>query len=535
MDHQEEKHFNGGEMNAKVGATDGINVRQRRRVIGFLFCDISTEPSSFYLSNWLFLRLLGAGYLIAFLSLWSQVHGLVGSEGILPAATYLKQVREILSTSCYWMIPTLCWLSSSDFSLTAMCMGGTILSLCLIVGIAPLPTLFFLWIFYLSLVVVGQVFFSFQWDSLLLETGFISLFIAPGKWWSWPSRQNPPCAIGRWLLWWLLFKLMFLSGMTKLLSGDLMWRTLAALDVHYESQPLPTWIGWYVHQLPHWFHQVSVVLMFVIELGVPFLIFAPRRMRHVGCAALILLQVIIAATGNYCFFNLLTAMLCVLLIDDRLVRLLVPKRWTSWLCLDRPQRTAVLWKRIPVYIAAAIIFVASSVAFVREMVVTHDRNLWKRSFVLNWIGPFRTISGYGLFRVMTTQRCEIVIEGSRDGLSWSEYQLPWQPGNVQCRPGFVQPHQPRLDWQMWFAALNPQGQAHWLVALAHRLLEGSVPVLDLIQTNPFPDKPPQLIRFVYYEYRFTDVETRRATGAWWRRKKIGVLTTRPIALSEVSK
>jgi hypothetical protein len=488
--------------------------------------------------RWLFLRLLGSVFLIAFLSLWFQVDGLIGSDGILPAADYMAQI-ETRDDLPWWRIPTLCRLSASDGFLHALCATGVLLSLALIVGVAPIPVLFLLWAVYLSLMVVGQAFLSFQWDSLLLEVAFTSMLIAPTRLRpSRPAAEGPAPRLGLWMLRLLLFKPMSLSGVVKLIVLDETWWGLTALDFHYFTQPLPTWTSWYAHHLPGWFHRASVFLMFVIEIPVPFLMLFGRRLRLVAFAALVSLQLLIALTGNYTFFNLLTIVLCITLLDDgRPTPGPAPSRFP-------PRRLTHLVRTA----LASFLLLVSGLAFVREMSRTvppagadssvgsalrrADRALlgWGQPYILDWTDPFRTISGYGLFRGMTTARPEIVIEGSRDGRIWKEYEFKWKPGDPARAPGYVQPHQPRLDWQMWFAALNPR-RAYWLNGMALRLLEGSPAVLDLLGPNPFPDEPPRAIRLVYYRYEFTTPAERRRSGNWWTRRREGLLS-RPMALDD---
>ena len=503
-----------------------------------------TPPATYILSRWLFLRLLGLVYLLAFVSLWMQVHGLVGSRGILPATDLLKAAQEQLGGRCYWQFPSLFWLSSSDAALNLVCAAGTLLSLLLIIGLAPIPVLILLWFTYLSLSVIGQVFLSFQWDALLLETGFFAIFFAPATLLPRMSRERPPSTLARWALWWLLFKLMFLSGITKLLSGDPTWRDLTAMNFHYQTQPIPNWVSWYVYQLPEWCQKTMVVLTFVMELIVPFFIFATRRLRHAAGAAMILLQVVIQLTGNFGFFNLLTAVLCIPLLDDTLLRQWAPRRWTAWLDVDRPGVATPMWRRRLFTATVSMLLLVSGLTFVREMVRTGNPQKlangvqmaldatnvcllsWGEPYVLRWTAPLRTINGYGLFRVMTTERPEIVIEASSDGNTWSEVPFRWKPGSLKRSPPIVAPYMPRLDWQMWFAALNPQRNQRWLAPLMQRLLEGSPEVIDLVGENPLPDGPPRFVRLAYYRYEFTEWETRRATGEWWQRTHLGYLTRR---------
>src|SRR6184192_2533097 len=282
-------------------------------------------PTYFWARRW-FLRALGLTYLVAFASLWVQVDGLVGSNGVSPLNQFLPAVYERFGRSAYSLLPTLCWLDSSNGFLHFLCGGGVVLSLLLILGIAPVLSLVVLFIFYLSLTIAGQTFLSFQWDILLLETGFLSIFLAPWRLWPrelmWrpgsatPATGSPVSRAGLFLLKVLLFKLMLMSGVVKLTSGDDCWWNLTALDYHYWSQPLPTVFGWWADKSPEWFKHFSVAFCLFVEIIVPFFIWAPRRPRLIAAGLMIFLQLAIAITGNYCFFNLLTIALCLLLVDD---------------------------------------------------------------------------------------------------------------------------------------------------------------------------------------------------------------------------
>jgi hypothetical protein len=324
------------------------------------FWGTHTERTTFYLSRWLFLRALGCIYLIAFLSLWVQIHGLIGSNGILPAERYLAAVHQQVGTEGYYLLPTLFWLNPSDACLHFLCAGGVVLSLALIAGFFPTATLAGLWMLYLSLVTVGQAFLSFQWDVLLLETGLLAIFFAPLRIRDAFTRVSETSGAFLWLLRWLLFRLMFASGFVKIAS-DAVWRNLTALNFHYETQPLPTWFGWYAHQLPEWFHKASTIGMFAAELVIPFLIFAPRRPRIVGCVGLVALQILIILTGNYCFFNLLTLVLCLLLIDDVMWKALLPKRFMPTIhAIEKPSRQ---YRRIGIAVVATLLFLLSGIRF----------------------------------------------------------------------------------------------------------------------------------------------------------------------------
>ena len=297
---------------------------------------------------------------------------------------------------------------------------------------------------------------------------------------------------------------MFASGVVKLMSGDPTWSNLTALNFHYETQPLPTSLGWYAHHLPEWIQKASVAGMFGVEIVVPFLIFAPRRLRFLGAIALVALQLLIAATGNYCFFNLLTVALCVLLLDDVMLRRCFPSRIAKRLTLPSAIILTQRWKLPLIGVLAAFILLVSGIRMTGTF-------LWREGFppvaqgVLKWVAPFRVVNSYGLFTVMTTSRPEIGVEGSDDGRTWKEYKFKWKPDELNQAPRWVAPHQPRLDWQMWFAALRGNCQnAPWFVKFMIRLLQGSPDVIGLLEKNPFPEAPPRYVRAVLYDYRFTD-------------------------------
>ena len=465
----------------------------------------------------LFQRLLALTYLLAFASLAVQMKGLVGSGGILPVGVVLDWVRSHYGAERYWLLPTLCWLSSSDAFLLGLCWGGALLSVLLLFEIAPILVLLLLWAFYLSLVTAGQVFLGYQWDALLLEVGLLATLLAPAELWPRPSSRSavPGYALG--LMRWLLFRLMFSSGFVKLRSGDEAWRGLTALRFHYETQPLPTWVAWYAHQLPGWFQTLSALVMFAVELLVPLMIFAPRRLRLAACGAMAALQVLIAVTGNYGFFNLLTLALCVLLLDDQAL----PRRWRGSVAVVGMDRARRAWPRRLGAFMAAILFVLSGIVFSGTLGLAIP---WPVPVLklLDLADPFRSINGYGLFAVMTTSRPEIVVEGSTDGVTWRPYDFKWKPVDPHHPPAFVAPHQPRLDWQMWFAALGTCDRNPWFRQFLGRLLQGSPPVLDLLADNPFPEKPPRAVRAVLYDYRFSDRATRRQDGAWWQRRPLGL-------------
>jgi predicted DCC family thiol-disulfide oxidoreductase YuxK len=477
------------------------------------------EPPTFRFARWLFVRAVAAIFVMAFISAWVQIDGLLGPQGILPTDDVLKAISTSYGSGRFLAYPTLCWLGGGGRFLHALCAAGCVFSLAALAGVAIGPCLFAAWACYLSITTVGLDFFSFQWDILLLETGFLAAWYAPPKLRSKLSTDPEPSSLARFLVVFLLFKLMLQSGAVKLLSGDPTWRNLTALRYHYETQPLPTWIGYFMHRLPAAFQKLSTACVFVVELFLPIFVFAPRNLRYLAFAGFVLLQSLILLTGNYCFFNLLALALCLPLLDD-----------AAW--------SAILRKRLPSpvqptqapsgigWIAAPILLLSSA-----GLASTFfGWRMWPRpvAVLLSAAAPFRTVNNYGLFAVMTTERDEIIVEGSNDGENWSAYEFKWKPGELKRRPSFVAPHQPRLDWQMWFAALSDYRQNTWFVNFLARLLEGSPPVLGLLEKNPFPNAPPKLIRSTLYRYQFTDLRELRSTGAWWRRDEKGPYTP-PIA------
>lgn len=505
----------------------------------------------FLLARFLFVRMLAVVYAVAFGSLSVQILGLVGASGIQPAADYLEAARHFKGFNDYgflpdwmvpyWNLPTIFWFNASDAALQGTCYLGLALSALLFCGLCPGFLLAILWVLYLSLTVAGQVFLQFQWDSLLLEAGLLAIFFAP---WGWRSRlrgQSHAPALPRWLLIWLLFRLMVSSGLVKLIFDDVSrptWRTLTALAYHYETQCIPNPIAWYVHQAPPLFGMMCTAMMFFIEIVTPIFFFFPRRWRHLAGASQILLQCTIMATGNYTYFNLLTITLCLLLFDDQLLRRVVPRLPAKGAGADTNPAADVprlSWSAHLRRMGAFLIAVLLSAGVFAGGAIEMAKRVWPRSketpipeFVMTgtrWLSPFRCLNNYGLFTRMTTVRHEIEIQGSTDGVEWTPYVLPYQPGPVDRMPPQVAPHQPRLDWQMWFAALRPSTRRpRWFDQLMARLLDGEPSVLALLAYDPFPVQPPSFIRAVRYRYEFTDWETGWRTGEWWTREYVGPYT-----------
>ena len=461
------------------------------------------EPARFDATQWLFLRALALVYALAFGSLAFQVTGLYGERGVLPITRFLESLARTDSALRFLAVPSVLWLGADDMTLVGLCFAGVVLSaLLLLTGFArgkfERLILALLFVLYLSFASTGQEFLSFQWDSLLLETGFLAIFLGRNR-------------IVPWLFRWLVFRLFFLSGAVKLLSGDPTWRNFSALAFHWQTQPLPTVLAWYADKLPSGFQHFATAATLGIELAIPFLAFSPRRWRIAGACWLIGLEVLIAATGNYAFFNLLAIALCLFLFDDRALARFVPSQNRETLA-ERPSGRVLPWA-----VAAAVMIL--SVSHLLE--TFRGRLPGPLSAALRYTAPLQIVNTYGLFAVMTTQRNEIVLEGSPDGEHWIPYEFRYKPGDVTRAPRWVAPHQPRLDWQMWFAALDTYESNPWFTNLALRLLEGSPEAAGLLAYNPFPSQPPRYIRAMTYEYTFTSRQTRASTGAWWKREPRG--------------
>ena len=443
-------------------------------------------------ATWLFLRILGVVYFVAFASLAVQITALVGPHGIVPGPPW-----------------------ATDAMLRLLTIGGAAVALLLVAGLVPIPVLLVLWLDYLVVSSVGAEFLSYQWDALLLETGLLALFVAPPVWRERVDRLVDPPPLSRALMLWLLFRLMVGSGVVKLASGDPTWRHLTALTFHYETQPLPTPLAWYAHRLPLWFQEASTVAVFIVEILEPFTMFGPRRLRVAGFAALVGLQLLIALTGNYAFFNLLSIALCLFLLGEA-----------------RPSgrsivqsRAAFVYAIVTLPVSFAMFLASCGIDFFPAPVVV----------LADLVAPLHSVNGYGLFAVMTTTRDEIVVEGSDDGVTWRPYEFRYKPGDVRRAPPWVAPHQPRLDWQMWFASLTTYDNVPWFQNFCVRLLQGSPAVLALLADNPFPTRPPRYVRAELYRYRFSGPAPSGGADTcprcWWTRERVGdyspVLTLGP--------
>ncbi len=489
-----------------------------------------------FVARWLFLRALGLIYFSAFYTLLFQVRGLIGSHGILPAADYLRNVRGLGSLR-FWYAPTLLWLSSGDRMLMALCWIGLIASILVVANIWPRAMLFVCFCCFLSFVSAAQDFSGYQSDGMLLEAGFLSLFLAPsGILPGWGTKQ-PPARAAIFLLLWEWFRIYFQSGVVKLESGDPTCRNLTALYEYYQNGPLPTWIGWYLQHLPHWFHIATAATTLGMELVLVWMALLPRRWK-VACFFIVTAwQAVVIATANYAFLNYLVLVLAFLLLDDTFLYRFVPLRWRSPLsnALARNAESGQAtpsseeakalpgMKSLPSFryaLSAVVltwIFYATAVPLVQMF--------WRLAPLpeqpLAVLEPFRIANEYGLFAVMTPHRYEIEFEGSNDGEHWVAYPFRYKPQDLYQRPRIYAPYQPRFDWNLWFASLGSWQQNLIVPRTQELLLEDDADVLGLFAGNPFRNAPPKFVRAVLWQYWFSTRQEKHSTGAWWRRQLLG--------------
>jgi len=458
----------------------------------------------------LFIKGLALVYLAAFASLTLQIAGLAGPDGILPLRGLLHRAFELYGDGALWRLPTVFWIDSSAAAMQAVGASGAVLALLLFLGVGPpRAILALLYLFYLSMYTAGQVFTAFQWDYLLLECGLLAVFLA-----------EAPTRLIILMFGWLLFRLRFLSGWFKLASGDPSWRDFSALQYYFETQPLPHVGAWYAHQLPAWLLQAGVGFTFFVELVVPFFIFLPRPCRILAVIATILSQLLIIATSNHNFINLLTILLCLLVLDDRSLGRVLPDRLRYGLPV--PARgTGTGWVRLASAGAVACLVFALSLSQI--LVALVSRPLPDFVVQFNELAPALGIgTRFHLFPTMQTERQELQIEGSRDGVTWSAYGFRDKPGALDRRPPFIVPHQPRLDWMMWFLPAQWEDTSYWFEPFLQALRENRPVVTRLLAVNPFEGRaPPRQLRVTVYRYRFTTPAERSRSGNWWVARYLG--------------
>jgi len=502
----------------------------------------------------MFLRALAAIYFSAFYSLLFQIEGLNGPRGILPAQRLLEVIGRQAGWERYWYVPSLFWISSSSHAMMAVTWIGLIASVVAFFNLWPRLSLLVCFVCFLSFVTAAQDFSSYQSDSMLLEAGFIALFFAPRGFWPGLGLDSPPSRMSLFLLQWEWFRIYFESGLVKLLSGDEEWRNFTAMDDYYQNGPLPTWIGWYVQHLPHWFHAASVVATLAMELAIVWMLFLPRKARFLCFCIVTPWEIGVILTANYTFLNYLVLSLGFLLLDDVSIRWLLPaalkKRLPAFgkgqnnatpeLATITPEtgthpkrehgRGILLSLRVAGSPIAAIFLIWIGYATTAEMI----RLVWRSSPLpetpIALLEPFRIANQYGLFAVMTRGRYEIEFQGSNDGQTWTPYLYRYKPQLLDQAPGIYAPYQPRFEWNLWFASLGDWQQYHFVAFTEEQLLDNDADVLKLFRANPFPQAPPRQVRAVIWQYWFTTMEEKRRTGNWWRREMRGLYA--PVIESE---
>jgi lipase maturation factor 1 len=523
--------------------------------------DSENGASDHLIPRWLFLRALGFIYFSAFFSLVFQIRGLIGPEGILPAGDYLQAVAHSLGYARFWYAPTLLWLSSSSHMLLALCWVGMVASLLLALNVWPRGMLAVCFVCFLSFVSAAGDFSGYQSDGMLLEAGFIALFFAPPGFRPGFGVARPPCRASLFLLQWEWFRIYFESGVVKIASGEPQWRQMTAMDEYYQNGPLPTWNGWYVQHLPHWFHASTAYATLALELGLVWMLFLPRRLRILCFFIVTPWQIGIILTANYTFLNYLVLALGFLLLDDRMLLQFLPRRWRTHVIVrgdvplptgtsqTEPDSSSEL-KDPALQSSEATPAARSRTRKWREVFHTQRTALrlsltglmcswifYATAVQLIWIvlpsirlptapviglEPFRIANRYGLFAVMTRGRYEIEFQGSEDGQNWQAYPFRYKPQDPSKPPGVYAPYQPRLDWNLWFASLGSWREYPIVLSTEIRLLSNQADVLSLFAGNPFPREPPRQVRAVLWQYWFTTMAEKRASGLWWRRQFLGL-------------
>ncbi len=476
---------------------------------------------SHLLARWLFLRALGLVFFSAFYALIFQARGLIGVNGILPAPEYLQSLRP-LGLLRLWYAPTLLWLHPTNPFLMTLCWAGLIASLLLAFNILPRPSTLVCVLCFLSFAAAAQDFAGYQSDGMLLEAGFLALFIAPAGFRPRLGPHSPPIRAAYLLLLWEWFRIYFESGIVKLTSGDPTWHNLTAMYEYYQNGPLPTWIGWYLQHLPHWFHIASAALTLLMELGIVWIAFVSRRLRIVCFWIVTVWQAVVIATANYAFLNYLVLILAFLLLDDRYLHRFQPIFPTQTEPeIPKPSRLTPLQTSL-----AAVAFIAvmlTGIAYATTVPLL--QMLWPAAPFprgpIEALEPFRIANQYGLFATMTPHRYEIEFQGSNDNQTWTPYPFLYKPQDPHVRPRIYAPYQPRFDWNLWFASLGPWQENAMVPRTEGRLLTNDRDVLGLFGPNPFLTTPPRYIRAVLWQYWFSTPEEKRTRHVWWRRQLLG--------------
>jgi len=466
---------------------------------------------SYFLTRLLFQRALAAVYLIGFITVVHQFNPLLGERGLLPVPQFVRSVS-------FWRSPSLFYLCPKDIAFTFFGWAGIALSLFALSGFSErfgnpvsMPVWGALWVLYLSYVNVGQTFYAFGWESMLVETGFYAIFLG--------AANTQPSVLMIFLLRWLLFRVMFGAGLIKI-RGDDCWRGLTCLQYHYETQPIPNSLSWYFHRLPAWFQSISVFGNHVVELAVPFLFFLPQPFAAVGGLITIFFHLWLMVSGNFAFLGFLTMILAIPTLPDSLLRFILP--------FSEGIIPAISMAHLYAVYAVTTLVACLSYFPIKNML--SPRQVMNTSF-----NPLHLVGTYGAFGSITRTRYEVVIEGTTDTTltaktEWKEYEFIGKPGDIDRRPSQIAPYHLRLDWLMWFQPFYAQvvdgrvavrGYHRWFITFMEKLLKNDVPTLSLIRSNPFPDQPPHFVRALFYRYRFTTSDEHKETGAWWHRELVG--------------
>ena len=470
------------------------------------------QENTYELVSALFIKLLAVVYFIAFASLSGQIIALAGQDGILPLTDLLEQATNELGWKRFLAFPTVFWINAGDTALTAATWLGCAFSVLVFLNYRTRFSLAMLYLLYLSLFYAGQIFMNFQWDYLLIEAGFLAIFLTPD------SR------LVIFLYRWLLFRLRFLSGLSKILSNDPGWAGLSALIYYFETQPLPHVGGWYAHQLPEWILILATAATLAIELVVPFMMFMSRKYRFVAAWLTLALQALIIMTSNHNWFNILTIILCLFLFDDKAIRRVLPDSISNWLLEQKQIATAPASLRMASYLFAAVIMVTSSIQ-IWEM-ASGKTIRGKADDVLAYIQRWSMANRYHVFPTVNQRRVELIIEGTADGQTWLPYKFKYKPGELNKPLYVVIPHHPRLDWLLWFVPLHPDFIVFFENFLAS-LLDNSTSVTAMLEHNPFPDTPPVAIRVQAFQYQFTNFDEHELSGNWWKSRYLGPFTPAP--------
>lgn len=460
----------------------------------------SFRPDTFLKGSVLFYRGLGGIYAVALVSLFVQIKGLFLSSGLFP----ISVSTSFISWSSFLSKPSLFLISQSDVFILGVLITGIALSILLMAGYYPIILTSVLWFIYLSFVNSGQLFMSFQWDVLLLEVSFLSIFLYP-YFTSHVSTFSKMSSFFHFLIKLLLFRVMFFSGLVKVLSGDVSWMSLTALNVHFYTQPLPHIMSWLAFQLPEWVKYISTGAVLFLELCCSWLLFFPRRWRHVSVVLIVILMVMIMGTGNYGFFNILVCVMAVLMISDHAMPIRFNRIIGAQKVVYSPCSSYYRWGVL--VLIGSFLLIATLSSELRRVNLTSIPSI--RHF-----NSFHLINNYGLFAVMTQARVELDIQGSNDGIVWSSYQFKYKPNSVYDYPKLVFPHQPRLDWQLWFVPLRPYSSMSWINVLIKELFQGNSAVLSLFDQVPFVE-PPKYIRVIGSNRVFSTFSEYKNTGMWW--------------------